>query len=224
MYDMKRLIILVLLIAASPMFGQVQERFKKTDRDTTKQEPTENKENASSSKPMPSSSKTSNTDFWDNVMIGGGVSASFGGYTSLYLAPSLGYRLDEHWVVGTGYNYMYFKANQAYNYTTQQYTRIKDGYESTIHGPKVFVNFFPFNGLYTGVQYEYLNHDIPEFYTNQPGYELKNVWTPVLFLEIGIGQQIGANGVVQLGLRYNVLHDYDSPYSGAFFPVIGFMF
>lgn len=214
---MKKVLVVISLLAVSPMFGQVQERFKKTETNTNTEEQTENRENPSSNKPATSApQQQSKEDFWDNVMIGGGLSVSFGGYTSIYLAPSVGYRVNDYWIVGTGYNYMYFKWNDAYN---------RDSYESTIHGPKFFVNFFPFNGLYTGAQFEYLNHDVAYQNISAPqGYEFRNEWTPVLFLEAGISQKVGNNGIIQLGVRYNVLDDYDSPYYGAFFPVIGFMF
>ena len=219
---MKKWIVLIFLGLVSPLFGQVQERFKKTETDTNTQEQTEDRENTSANKSTPATSQPqAKTDFWDNVIIGGGVSASFGTFTSLYLSPSVGYRLNDNWVVGGGYTYMYFKSNYYYagngNYVKG------DSYENTIHGPNVFVNFFPFNGFYTGVQYEILNHDVP-YSATVGSFELENQWTSVLWLQAGISQKIGNNGYVQLGLKYNVLHDYDSPYGTAWFPVIGFMF
>ncbi len=222
MRGMKKLVILLLFVMASPVFGQVQERFKKTEKDTNSQEQTENRENPSTNKPTPSAAQQEpKSDFWDNVIIGGGVSATFGSYTSLYLSPSVGYRLNDKWVVGGGYTYMYFRSNLYYagggNYVSGA------TYDNTIHGPNAFVNFFPFNGFYTGVQYEILNHDVPYYY-GANNYEEENQWTSVLWLQAGISQKIGNNGYVQLGLKYNVLHDYDSPYGTAWFPVIGFMF
>lgn len=218
---MKKWIVLIFIGFVSPLFGQVQERFKKTETDTNTQEQSEDRENTSANKPTPATSQPQpKTDFWDNVIIGGGVSASFGTYTSLYLSPSVGYLLNDNWVVGGGYTYMYFKSNYYYagngNYVKG------DSYENTIHGPNVFVNFFPFNGFYTGAQYEILNHDVPYYTTG--GYEVENQWTSVLWLQVGISQRVGSKGYVQLGLKYNVLHDYDSPYGTAWFPVIGFMF
>ena len=221
---MKKALILLLIVACAPLFGQVQERFKKTTKDTTSQETVEDTD-----EPAPTNTiaqqNTGNVkyDFWDDVMIGGGISLSFGSYTSIYIAPSIGYRINEYWIVGTGYNYTYLKWNQAYDPLTGNYRKV-DGYENTIHGPKFFANFFPFDGMYLGAQFEYLNHDLPYYTTNGTGYEFENEWTPVLFLELGVSQKVGEKGVFQAGLRYNVLHDYNSPYSGAFFPVIGFMF
>lgn len=226
MSGMKKLGIVLLIAMASPVWGQVQERFKKTEKDTNTQEQTENRENPSTNKTTPSTPQQQpEDDFWDRVMIGGGVSATFGTYTSLYLSPSLGYRLTDKWVVGGGYTYMYFRWNQVYNPSTGNYQKLpnNESYSSTTHGPNVFINFFPFNGFYTGVQYEILNHDVP-YYVGQNQYEEVNQWTSVLWLQAGISQKIGNNGYVQLGLKYNVLHDYDSPYGTAWFPVIGFMF
>lgn len=222
MRGMKKLVILVLLGMASPVFGQVQERFKKSEKDTNTQQQAENRENPSTNRPAPQQSQVQpKNDFWDNVIIGGGVSATFGSYTSLYLSPSVGYRLNDKWVVGGGYTYMYFRSDLYYagggNYQRGA------TYDNTIHGPNVFVNFFPFNGFYTGAQYEILNHDVPYYYGGN-NYEEENQWTSVLWLQAGISQKIGNNGYVQLGLKYNVLHDYDSPYGTAWFPVIGFMF
>lgn len=223
---MKKVLVVICLLALSPAFGQVQERFKKTEESTPATQETENRENPSTNKSTATpATTTQNTkeDFWDKIIIGGGVSATFGSYTSLYLAPSIGYRLSDKWVAGGGYTYMYFRSNLYYagggNY------KYGDTYENTIHGPNVFVNFFPFNGFYAGLQYEILNHDVP-YYSGgtSPVYELQNEWTSVFWVQGGISQKLGNKGYVQLGLKYNVLHDYDSPYGTAWFPVIGFMF
>lgn len=219
---MKRVLVIICLLGMSTAFAQVQERFKTTEKSDTSEQQTDDRQNPSTDKSTAKVQRKEEEDFWDRVLIGGGVSLSLGTYTSIYLAPSVGYMATDKLLVGLGYNYMYFKWNQAYDPNTGQYVKV-DSYGNTIHGPKVFAQFFPFSSFYVGSQFEYLNHDVP--YIDRFGqYYTNNEWTEVLFLEAGLNQKIGSKGFVQLGLKYNILHDYDSPYAGAFFPVIGFMF
>ncbi|MGB0175605.1 MAG: hypothetical protein ACPF9D_00475, partial [Owenweeksia sp.] len=170
-------------------------------------------------------SKSEEPNFWDRVVFGGNASASFGNYTLIYVSPSVGYKVRENLIAGGGFIYQYAKINQVYDPNRGAFVEV-EGYENQVYGPKVFVNYFPVDFLYVGTQFEYLNHDVAYYNpaTNPATYYLQNQWTPVLFLEGGYAQPLGNKGYVQLGLRFNVLHDFDSPYGSSWFPVIGFFF
>ncbi len=206
--------------------AQVPERFKKnpeSSQDEGGEEVPEEEQRESQPQPQ----KTVVTDppkFWDKVIFGGNASASFGSFTLIYLSPTIGYKVRDDLILGGGFIYQYARISQVYN-SNGAFIRLDDPYENQVYGPKVLVNYFATDFLYVGTQFEYLNHDVA-FYNpgGNPLYFLENQWTPVLFLEAGYAEPIGNRGYIQIGLRYNVLHDFDSPYGSSWFPVIGFFF
>ena len=128
------------------------------------------------------------------------------------------YKINENLLVGGGYIYQYARFSRAYNASTGSYSSID--YESSLYGPKLFTYYSLFETAYLGAQWEYLNHDVVENITT---YELVQEWTPVLFLEVGYLQPMGS-GALQIGFKYNVLHDEKSPYFSPFIPSIGIFF
>ncbi len=216
MMHMKRYLVLVILLIAGVMStrAQVQERFKTQSRDSTGQ-----KAQSEISTPQPKADQKE--DFWDRVVIGGNASLSFGTYTFIYIAPSLGYKFTDNFVAGPGFIYQYARIGEI----RQNGQTIYESYETSVYGPKAFANFIILDRFYTGGQFEYLNHDVALVNPNTlaiVGYD--NIWTPVLFAEVGMMSTIGSKGFAQIGLRYNLLHDQNSPYGTAFFPVIGIFF
>lgn len=191
--------------------AQVQERFKtKKGKETAPVE----KEEAEKKK----------ADWVDNILVGGNFSLNFSNTnTYIYLAPQVGYKFSDEFIAGVGFNYQYAKLRQAYDLNTGRMVKI-DGVDNQVYGPKVFANYFVFEGVYLGVQGEVLNHDVYYYNPTTGRPYSNNEWTPVLFLEVGYSQEMGSKGVIQVGIRYNVLDDFDSPYSTAFYPVIGIMF
>lgn len=157
--------------------------------------------------------------FTDRLVYGGNVSLSFGTNTFIYLAPTVAYKFSDRFLAGPGFIYQYASFNQAYNVVTGRFEPFN--FESQIYGPKAMANFFVNDYIYLGSQFEYLNHDVVSSFTTG---ELTRQWTSVLFLEVGYLQRVGGKGFVQLGFRYNVLHDFDSPYAQAWMPSIGFFF
>lgn len=220
MIHMKRYSLLLILLFAGVItaHSQVQERFKTRQSDSTDSAEQAQDSPTKVSKPQPAEEK-----FWDKIVIGGNASLSFGTYTFVYLAPSVGYKFSENFVAGPGFIYQYVQLNQAYNYSTGNYQKV-EGIKSTVYGPKVFATYFLMDKfLFVGTQFEYLNHDF-SYYNNSGSLSEDNIWTPVLFLEAGISTPLGSKGFAQIGLRYNILDDPTSPYGGALFPIIGFYF
>lgn len=201
--------------------AQVNERFRsKKGKETEQQETTQPQTRTQSRTPVKSNTSS---DIWDDLVFGGNFSLSFGtNNTFVYLAPSVGYRINEQWVAGTGFIYQYAKLNRVFNRLTGNFETVD--FETSIYGPKFFVNYFPAEFLFLGTQLEYLNHDFGLINPNTGAVTVDNIWTSVLFLEVGIAQEVGSKGYMQLGVRYNVLHDFDSPYGTALFPFVGFFF
>jgi len=221
--------LILFLTIGTTVLAQVPERFSdkdsKSDSSQTEQkkEPQVEKRTVKPGQVTPSQSEEPN--FWDRVVFGGNASASFGSYTLIYLSPSIGYKVTDRFIAGGGFIYQYAKINRVYDLNRGAYVEVK-GYENQVYGPKFFGNYFVTDFLYLGLQFEYLNHDVALYNpaATPAGYELNNQWTPVLFLEGGYAQPLGEKGYFQIGLRFNVLHDYDSPYGSSWFPVIGFFF
>lgn len=218
---MKKYLLLLIscLLLSLSSYGQVQDRFRtKKENENASQQPA-----ASAEKPAAKQKqKGSMSDFWDKTMIGGTVSLSFGSYTFILVSPTLMYKASDLVTVGVGFMYQYAKYNAVYDYNLGGYVRVPD-YDYTVWGPKVVGYLFPIEQFYVGSQFEYLNHD---FYSiNNAGQPVaQNLWTPVWFLEAGLSSPIGQKGMAQIGLRYNVLDDIQSPYASAWFPVISFYF
>jgi hypothetical protein len=202
--------------------AQVQDRFKVKDKNSNSQQDSTSGSSKTEEAKRPQGQqpgvRTQEEKFWDKLVIGGNASLSFGTYTFIYLAPSVGYRFSDNLVAGPGFIYQYSRIG-AYDYNG---VRVAE-YTNTVYGPKAFLSYMVAERFFGGFQFEYLNHETPQ--TVAPGqYELAEVWTPVLFLEVGLMSSIGRKGFAQIGLRYNVLHGPESPYGSALFPVIGFFF
>lgn len=213
---MKRLFLLSTLLFSFcfSAIGQENERFK--NKNKKGEETTEEASEAGNvDEERPSIRRRLGIS--DRLVFGGNLSLSFGNNSLIYIAPAIGYQITEKLIAGGGYIYQYAKFSRAFNPNTNQFEPFN--YESTIHGPKFFAYYNPVEIIYVGSQLEYLNHDVLNF----PSQETTRQWTPVLFLEIGYFQKIGSGGVM-IGMRYNVLHDVDSPYNSALIPTVGLFF
>lgn len=220
---MKTIFSILAICFVSLSMGQVNERFKsKPDTsEVQKKSPQELVEEADSSEDTPSAEQKAEDNIWSKIVYGGNLGLSFGSYTFVSVSPAVGYKVNKNLVVGTGFIYRYFEWNQAVN-SRGQLVNV-EGYSNEIYGPKFFTQFFFADRFFVGSQFEYLNHDIM-LYRNQGPPEPENTWTPVLFLEGGLRQNLGRKGFAVVGLRINVLHDFDSPYATNWMPVVGFYF
>ena len=216
---MKRYFFTVLvfaLLSSLSLSAQVKERFSQQGSETTEQE--EKQEELKRS----SNPKGSSSSFKDKLVFGGDAAIGFSNVsTFIYLAPSVGYLATDNLVLGTGYIYQYSKINRLYsNGGWIPY----DAPGSTIHGPKAFFNFRFLEQFYVGSQFEYLNHDFGYYNSSTNEEYFQNIWTPIWFLEGGFSRRIGRKGYAIVGVRFNILDNYQSPYATSWFPVIGFYF
>jgi len=218
----KRIFFLLILALTSGLVqAQNKERFKKSPQ---KQQPAE-EENEEEPVANTIEEKSTASGFdWNKVVYGGNFSLTFGSNTFVYVSPSVGYKISDRFLAGAGFIYQYARVSIAYNPNNNTFQRLSEPFESQIYGPKIFGTFFPTDYLFTGFQYEYLNHDQAFFDPNVSNIFFQNVWTSVLFLEGGFAQELGRKGYIMLGLRYNILHDFDSPYASPWTPVIGLYF
>lgn len=212
-FSLTRLLLVIMLVSFCLYSqAQVDDRFKSKKNKT---EQTDSKEPLSSS----TESNNGNKTFKDKLVYGGNLNLTFGNNTFIYIAPTIGYKITDNFVSGVGFIYQYAKISRAFNTFTGQFEPVS--FESQIYGPKLFYHAFVYDSFYLGAQHEYLNHDVVENFTTG---ELANQWTMVMFAEVGYVQKLGEKGYIQLGIKYNLLHDYDSPYGSAIVPSFGVFF
>ncbi len=213
---MKYLFTLCLFASSIVCFAQGRDRFEKggdkeqTEENEPDQAPTKQK--------LTEDSKAS---FFDALVFGGNASAFFGTNTGVFLSPKVGYKVTNDLILGTGLIYQYLSAAGRDN----NGNIVRGAFTSQTVGPLFFGAYNVNDFLYVGAQFEYLRHDAP--IVDRQGYfiDSERIWSPVLFLEAGFTQTIGDNGMLRLGIRYNVLHQgIRSPYVSPWFPVIGVFF
>ena len=221
--NMNRSLILLtftLVFSVSSATGQVKQRFNNGENKTEEKEEQKEEELKQTSRPRGSSSG----EIWDKLLFGGDAAVGFSNVsTFIYIAPSVGYRVTDNFVAGLGYIYQYSKINRVWNSFTGQWESYNDP-GRTIHGPKAFVNYRFLENFYLGSQFEYLNHDFGYYFPGSSVPVFENIWTPVWFLEGGFSQRIGKKGYAVIGIRYNILDDFQSPYASNWFPVVGVYF
>jgi hypothetical protein len=137
-------------------------------------------------------STSSETPLKDKVFVGGGLGLSFGTETYINLAPQIGLKLDEHWMLGTGVQYTYY-SSKTFNYST-----------SSIGG-SVFARFFPLQNIFGQAELEVLRGrwDV----TRTGSFNATSA-----FIGGGYFQGEGRFGFFILGL-YNLNYSVYSPYS-----------
>jgi hypothetical protein len=206
-----RNLLLLIFVAFSVSLSAQSERFKKGGSKADK--PTEQSEEP---KPKTQASPEKPKSWTDKFIFGGGAGLSFGTNTNIFLAPQVGYQLKDNLVVGAGYMYNYARWRSIWANGSFQNT----DFENTVHGPNVFANYSPLEGVFLGAQFEVLNHDAYLYNINTFDFDVENRWTNVLFVQGGFRQQVGKKGMMLLGIRYNLLHDQYSPYGASWAPIL----
>lgn len=205
--------LLLLLLVLSTGLSAQSDRFRKKPSDAKKPPKEKATEAPKKAVELPPS-------IWDRLVFGGGAGLSFGTNTNIFLAPQVGYKINENWVAGLGYMYNYAEWNQIL--TSQGW--VETDFTNQIHGPNVFSNYNLLNTAFVGTQFELLNHDQYLYNFNRGDFDVQNTWTPVWFVQGGFYQPVGDKGFMQVGLRLNLLHDESSPYATSWAPIFQFFF
>lgn len=145
----------------------------------------------------------------DRLFFGGDLGASFGNYTTVYIAPIIGYRITPKWGAGLGPSYSYIndKRYVGYEYETSSYgARMFTQYniipQLLLYGEAAWVNAEVFDDF----SYDYIREDIFS-----------------ILLGGGYTQQLGQRSGLSLMILFNVLEDeytyYENPIFRAGFNV-----
>ena len=147
--------------------------------------------------------------FWDRVLFGGNLGASFGNdFTSVIIAPQAIYKVNEFVGLGVGLNYSYSELDA-------DDPRILD-YSSNIYGGGFIGLFNPIPEIQASFDFEVLN-------VNR-NFEVQGIdeqyWVPALFLGAGYRQ-----GNFIIGARYDVLYNENkSVYNNGIQPFVRVLF
>ncbi|QXP68197.1 hypothetical protein [Polaribacter sp. AHE13PA] len=140
-----------------------------------------------------------NTDFWDNVQFGGGVSMSFGSQTTIGVSPSAVYNFDNGFALGTGLTYIYSKNQDV---------------KTNVYGASI-ISLYQIPNI--GIQ---LSGEFEQSFAKQT-FNSQSTSTSFPALYLGAAYNTGRFAI---GIRYDVLYDDRSVYSSAISPIIRFYF
>ncbi|MGJ8761180.1 hypothetical protein [Polaribacter sp. HaHaR_3_91] len=140
-----------------------------------------------------------NTDFWDNVQFGGGVSMSFGSQTTIGISPSAIYNFDNGFALGTGLTYIYSKNQDV---------------KTNVYGASI-ISLYQIPNI--GIQ---LSGEFEQSFAKQT-FNSQSTSTSFPALYLGAAYNTGRFAI---GIRYDVLYDDRSVYSSAISPIIRFYF
>ena len=147
---------------------------------------------------------SSQSNFWENVQFGGGLTLGFGSeYTNLGVSPSMLYNVNEFVSVGTGLQVSYVSATD---------------YKSLIYGINLTTLFNPIESIQLSVDLEQLKVNT----TSNTALAGANIFPKTSFWNTGLWLGAGyRTNNITIGGRYNVLFDRNkSIYSDAFLPFV----
>jgi hypothetical protein len=135
--------------------------------------------------------------FSDRLVFGGNFGLSFGSYTSILVAPTVGYRVTDNFTAGLGLSYQYWRDN-FYDVS------------NSIYGGMLYGRYNVFKGLFVEADFE-MNNTLAYTFDNLGGYTSERKWIPSLLL--GGGYYTGGNvGGFYISVLYDVIQNPNSPY------------
>ena len=135
------------------------------------------------------------------------------GYTSISLAPVLGYRLIKYFEPGIGVSYQF--QNQTYSGITSQAHTL---------GANVYVKVYPYKEIFFYISPQIYNFRFREKYVSGPKQPYGSLTYGNVIVGIGYNVKVGNNSFLSLGLTSNIIKNqlYNNTYQIQ--PMIGFNF
>jgi hypothetical protein len=142
--------------------------------------------------------------FIKKFYLGGTFGASFGDYTSITIAPTIGYSIKPSLQTGLKLYYTYSK--QTISILTQN-----NEYEHHTYGFGTFLRWYPLKDLYLHVAPELINYQINESDNTGSVVEAKE-WVPFFWAGAGYRKMIGKRTWVSTHVLFDLLQDKNSPF------------
>ena len=147
-----------------------------------------------------------------HLTFGGSFGLQFGDYTTINVAPQVGYSFNKYINAGVGLTYTYYKDDYYYDYS-----KIKDS--RSYFGINLYAKLYPVDFLVIMVQ--------PE--ANRMWSTIKDERTSEKYTENKFVPSIVVGGGLRFGpvtamLKYDVVQDKNSPYGNNIFYSVGYSF
>ena len=165
-----------------------------------------------SKEPVKKNDKPTFGKFTDRLVFGGGAGFQFGTETNITLMQKAGYYVNDNFLVGAGFTYIYYKVNydQMYGYGGT--------FKTSLYGASLFADYFIMENFIVHFEPELLNFEFKDLNT---GYTDRSTLSS-FFIGAGYRSKISNKGFVELLLLYNLNYKENSPYSSPFVPRISF--
>ncbi len=162
----------------------------------------------------------------DKLILGGGITFNFGdGYLSAGIAPTVGYRITDHFSAGVGLGYLY---SQVPEYVDPVNPDKVSYFRENIVYPSIWARYFVYRNLFVSstVEYDFINQRGPGYAPNSvtPTTLSQNLDNTCLFLGVGYKFPLGGRVSLYGELLYDVLQGNNSPYSPGFPTLLHFGF
>ena len=146
--------------------------------------------------------------FSDNLFFGGEFNASFGDYSQITVAPSVGYRINNMFstVIKVGYSRAWEKNFNDIDGNSLGYNQF---------GASAVVRFSPVRQVYALLEPAYYSYESPvlKFSGTKSYYDKERLEVPFVFLGAGLYQPIANTRAGITGeLKVDLLRDKNSPY------------
>ena len=175
------LTIAILLLIAGTMYAQQSDTVKAAPVDTTM---------AATPPPATEPAATGASKMY----YGGYIGATFGDYSSIEVAPRVGWHLSPVLSAGLGFSYEYLWADVN-----------GQSYDASNYGPSVFAIARVHPKIFLQAEFEYMSYE--------SGLNTSDrVWVPFLYLGGGFVQPISPNVSLVASVLVDVLQDENSPY------------
>ncbi len=140
--------------------------------------------------------------FMDKIFYGGEFGLQFGSYTSINLAPQVGYYFNDYFGAGVGVSYTYAR-DRFYNYQTYLY------------GGSAFIQAYPLKMLIVQGELLALNY---ENYSSQ-SFQFQRAWDLGMLIGGGYRMRFGKKSALNYMILWNFNNTENTPYTNPIFRI-----
>ncbi|MFA8300170.1 MAG: hypothetical protein ACEPOV_08415 [Hyphomicrobiales bacterium] len=141
-------------------------------------------------------------------LVGGGLGLQFGNVTLLEIAPRIGYKITDKWILGASISYAYYSN-----------TNFIPTYETSIFGASVYSQYYIFKNIFGQVEIGALGYDRLLY----PQMMKEPITVPYYLVGGGYKGKISESSALILSVLFNLDNSEDYPYDNPMINV-GFQF
>jgi len=206
-------LICVCCLSSQISWGQYVEKNKRdqNQQDNKQQNDPNSKTNQNTeAKPVKNYKPFAERKFGEKLTYGGNIGLTFGNQTVIELAPMVGYRVTEKFMVGLGVNYFYyrFRGNLAINNVISPYS-----FEANLYGGRAILQYVIIPQAFLYFEQEMMNTQ----YIDRNDGLTKRTWLANPLAGVGYRQSVGGWSAMNIMVLYNLNYQpnfsfYPSPW------------